>query len=248
MEWWQPLALAAVGLVAGWMNVLAGGGSMLTIPAMVFMGVPGPVANGTNRLAIAAQNIVATATFLRADRRHLRLGLTLGLAAMPGAAAGALLGARLEGPWFNRALAVIMVLIMILMARRQRPPAEGSQPGRQRLVLGHLLMVGAGAWGGFIQIGVGFILMPILHRVLGLDLVRVNMHKVLIVLMYIPVTLAIYAVEADLLWAHGAALALGNAVGGWAGAHTNLRRGEGVIRVVLYIALAAIVIRLIVTA
>jgi uncharacterized membrane protein YfcA len=54
-------------------------------------------------------------------------------------------------------------------------------------------MVGAGFWGGFIQIGVGFILMPILHRVLGLDLIRLNLYKVMNVLVYTIVALFIFA-------------------------------------------------------
>ena len=55
MEIWHAPVLALVGILAGWMNVMAGGGSLLTIPVMVFMGIPGPVANGTNRIAIIAQ-------------------------------------------------------------------------------------------------------------------------------------------------------------------------------------------------
>ena len=89
MEWWHPPALTAVGMVAGWVNVIAGGGSMLTIPAMLFLGVPGQVANGTNRVAVIAQNIVAINTFFRGGYRDFRLAVTLGLAAIPGAAAGA---------------------------------------------------------------------------------------------------------------------------------------------------------------
>ena len=51
MEIWEIVVLSLVGIVAGWLNVLAGGGSMLTVPIMIFMGMPGPDANGTNRLA-----------------------------------------------------------------------------------------------------------------------------------------------------------------------------------------------------
>ena len=47
MEIWEIVVLSMVGIVAGWLNVLAGGGSMLTVPIMIFMGMPGPVANGT---------------------------------------------------------------------------------------------------------------------------------------------------------------------------------------------------------
>ena len=246
MEWWQPLLLAGVGTIAGWLNVMAGGGSMLTVPAMLFLGLPGPVANGTNRIAIIAQNIVAVTTFFRRGYSDFRLSLSLALAAVPGAVAGALVGTRLDGVWFNRTLAAIMLGVMILMARggHERVTGTVAPPGRARLLWGHVLMIGAGFWGGFIQIGVGFVLMPILHRVIGLDLVRTNMHKVFIVLVFSVVALAVFASQVQIYWTMGLALALGNAVGGWVGAHTTVTRGETLIRAVLYLALAAIVIRL----
>lgn len=246
MDWWQPPLLAAIGVAAGWLNVLAGGGSMLSVPAMVLLGLPGPVANGTNRIAIVAQNLVAVTAFLRRGYAEWRLSATLALAALPGALAGAWVGVRLEGPWFNRVLAAVLLIVMALMVAR-RAPAANAAPApatRARLWLGHLLMVGAGVWGGFIQIGVGFILMPILHRVLGLDLVRVNMHKVFIVLVYSIGALAVFAGGAGVDWRAGVALAAGNAVGGWAGVRTTVTRGERMVRFVFFVVLLALVIRL----
>jgi uncharacterized membrane protein YfcA len=114
----------------------------------------------------------------------------------------------------------------------------------RRLLLGHLLMVGAGFWGGFIQIGVGFILMPILNRVMGLDLVRTNMHKVFIILVFNLVALAVFASQLQLMWWAGLWLALGNAVGGWLGVHTSVDRGERGIRLVLNLTLTVFIIKL----
>ncbi len=245
MELWQILLLALVGVAAGWLNVMAGGGSLLTVPVMLFMGIPGPVANGTNRIAILAQNIAAVSAFRRHGFADFRLGLSLAAAASLGALGGAAVGVHLAGEWFDRVVALIMVAVMILMAsgRDKRKPQGGGETA-QNLLLGHLLMVGAGFWGGFIQLGVGFILMPILHRVMGLDLVRVNMHKVFIVLVYTVVALAVFASQLELFWWTGAGLAVGNAIGGWLGAHTTVKRGETLIRQVLYLALSAFIIKL----
>jgi len=245
LEIWQILLLTAVGVLAGWLNVMAGGGSLLTVPVMLFMGIPGPVANGTNRIAILAQNVSAVAAFRRQGFSDFRLSLSLAAAASIGALGGASIGVHLDGEWFDRVLALVMIAVMVLMATghdKVRPAETNSAP--RRLLLGHVLMVGAGLWGGFIQIGVGFILMPILHRVLGLDLVRVNMHKVFIVLVYTVVALLVFASQLELLWWTGAALALGNATGGWLGAHTTVRRGERLIRRVLYLALSAFIVKL----
>lgn len=245
MDTWRLILLALVGAAAGWINVMAGGGSMLTVPVMIFLGLPGPVANGTNRVAIIAQNIVAVWRFFHSGFSDFRLSATLALAASVGAFAGAQVGVKLEGEWFNRVLAAIMLGVLILMATgRKSAPQNTHEGGARNLVLGHVLMVGAGFWGGFIQIGVGFLLMPILYRVMGLDLVRVNMHKVFIVLVFSFVALAVFASKIDIRWEMGAALALGNAVGGWLGARSSVQKGETLIKPALYMTLVVLVIKL----
>jgi len=115
---------------------------------------------------------------------------------------------------------------------------------RGRLITGHVLMVGAGFWGGFIQIGVGFILMPILHRVMGLDLVRTNMHKVFIALLHNAVALAIFASVVSIHWAFAVALAVGNSLGGYFGARFSVAGGEVWIRRVLTLVLILFIAKL----
>jgi len=246
LELWQGAVLIAVGIVGGFVNVMAGGGSLITVPVMVFMGLPGPVANGTNRIAILAQNLTAIVTFARRGFSDYKLSLTLAACAIPGALAGALVGTQLEGVWFNRALALIMIAVMLVMYfdKGATEQSQDHQPTRRQLFNGHLLMVGAGFWGGFIQLGVGFILMPILNRVMGLDLVRTNMHKVFIIAVYTIVALSVFASQIELMWVVGIALALGNSIGGYLGAHFAVTKGEGLIRLVLNLVLVAFIIRL----
>ena len=112
LELWQVALLLLVGTVGGFLNVMAGGGSLLTVPVLVFLGLPGPVANGTNRIAILVQNITAITTFFRHGHADFRRSLGLALCAIPGAILGALFGTELEGPWFNRTLAIIMIAVM----------------------------------------------------------------------------------------------------------------------------------------
>lgn len=254
LEIWQAIALCGVGVAAGWMNVMAAGGSMLTVPVMLLFGLDGPVANGTNRVAILAQNTVAVLAFRKRGYEQPLLGLSLGVATLPGALAGAFTGVQLRGERFELVLAVVMLISMAAMWQQGRkekaadsPPAAApsQRPGRRRLVLGHLCMVGVGFWGGLIQVGVGFVLMPVLHRVLGFDLVRVNQYKVLTVLTYTVPVLAVYAWQSGILWLTGAALALGNAIGGWFGAHHTMTRGAGLVHLVFNLALIALVIRLV---
>lgn len=247
METWEIILLTLAGVVAGWLNVLAGGGSLLTVPLMVFMGIPGPVANGTNRIAILMQNITAVTTFRKRGLSDFRLSLSLAAAASIGAVFGANVGVHLEGEWFDRVLALIMIGVMIIMGHsglKGGGPAPDNDGKAKNLLLGHVLMIGAGFWGGFIQLGVGFILMPILHRVMGFNLVLTNMHKVFVVLVYTVVALVVFASQLQLLWWVGLWLALGNSIGGWLGAHTAITRGENWIRWVLNLTLAAFILKL----
>ena len=246
LELWQAAMLTAVGVVAGFLNVMAGGGSLLTVPVMVCMGVPGPVANGTNRIAILAQNLTAITTFFRRGFSDFKLSLSLAACALPGAIAGAMVGVQLEGEWFNRMLALVMVGVMLIMYfdKGNAEQRDDHQPSKRQLWLGHLLMVGVGFWGGFIQIGIGFIIMPVLNRVMGLDLVRTNMHKVFIIATYTIAALAIFAAQVEILWIMGAALALGNSIGGYLGAHFTVAKGERLIKIILNIVLVAFIIKL----
>ncbi len=250
MEPWHYLLLMAVGCVGGILNVLAGGGSLLMMPALVLLGVQGPAANGTSRVAVVAQNISAIAGFRSRGFSDFRLSLSLAACAIPGGVAGAFAGVRLEGVWFNRVLAGIMVLVMLMMASEKKSkPADkaretGAPAGPARRTAAHLLMIGVGFYGGFIQAGVGFLLMPVLHRVLGLDLVRTNMHKVFIVAGYMIPSLAVYAMNGKVLWLPGLVLAVGTSAGGWVGSHLAVKKGDPFIRIVLNVTLAILAVKL----
>jgi uncharacterized membrane protein YfcA len=246
LELWQLALLCAAGVLAGFLNVMAGGGSLLTVPIMVFMGIPGPIANGTNRIAILAQNITAATTFFRRGYSEFKLSLSLTACALPGAVAGAMLGAKLEGVWFNRTLAIIMLGVMLIMAldKGTKTGNATGEPSRKQLLWGHTLMVGVGFYGGFIQLGVGFIIMPVLHRVMGFDLVRTNMHKVFIIACYTAAALWVFASQLELLWMVGLVLAVGNSIGGWIGTTMQIKQGEGIIKTILNVVLVAFIVKL----
>ncbi len=247
LEPWQLGVLTVAGFASGWINVIAGGGSLLTVPVMVFMGLPGPVANGANRGAVIAQSVTAVSAFFKNGFSDFKLSSSLAAAASVGAYFGARAGVALDGAAFNSVVAAVMVAVMVLMATgedKTRPRPDASAKAKN-LALGHVLMAGAGVWGGFIQIGVGFLMMPILYRVMGLDLVRVNMHKGFIALVFTVVALFVFASNVPIAWEAGIALALGNAAGGWMGAHAAINRGERFIKRAMVVVLAAMAVKLV---
>lgn len=245
----ELIILGVVGVVSGFLNVMAGGGSMLTVPLMIFMGIPGHVANGTNRIGILVQNATAITAFYKKGFSNFKLSLSLAAFTIPGAILGAYLASRIEGEDFNRLLVVLMIIVMILMAKggSQTPTKTSGDISRSRMIAGHLLMIAAGFWGGLIQIGVGFILMPILHRVLGMDLVTTNSHKVFIAFTFSIVALTVFSSQLELLWSAGIALAIGNSIGGWFATHFQIKQGVGAIKWILNIVLVIFIIKLIIS-
>ncbi len=233
--------LVAVGLVAGFINVMAGGGSLLTMPAMIFMGMSPATANGTNRIALLAQNITSVSEFRRKGMADVRLSLTLGLCTLPGAVLGAFAAVRIDPLWFKRLLAAVMIGVLVLTLKNSKP-ATGGGAAHPRWA--HVGMIGVGFYGGFIQAGVGFIFMALVRGLLHLDLVRTNMHKVFVIGMYMVPSLLVFVATGQVRWLAGAALAVGNSLGGWLGTRFQISRGEGVVRIVFAVAVVAMAVKL----
>jgi hypothetical protein len=255
VELWTIPVIVVVGVASGFLNVVAGGGSLLAMPLMIFLGMPPAVANGTTRIALLAQNVTAVGTFWQRGFSDFRLSVTLALCALPGAVVGSLLAVQVDPLWFKRLLAAVMVVVLVIMLRRpSRPPDETSPPALEpnaaqrpttgRLVAAHLAMIATGFYGGFIQAGVGFILMAVLHRLLRLDLVRVNMHKVFIVGIYTIASIVVFLGRDRIDWAAGGLLALGHVGGGWLGTHVQITGGERVIQAVFAVAVIATIVGL----
>ena len=241
----ELILLVVVGIATGFLNVMAGGGSMLSVPILIFLGVPGNVANGTNRIALLPQNISAVLAFYKKGFSNFKLSLSLAACTIPGTLIGAHLATKIPNDQFNTLLAIIMVVVLIVMALPQAKTIEHHQsPSRKRLMAGHALMVLIGFWGGFIHIGVGFLLMPVLNRVMQLDLITTNAHKVFIVLCYTCVALLVFASQLELVWKYGIALGIGTWIGAWIAANMQIEKGVGAVKITLNIVIVAFIIKL----
>ena len=129
MEPWQYAVLIAAGITGGAINVMAGGGSIITVPVMIFLGVPGPVANGTNRVAILAQNLTAVATFMSRGMANFRLSISLALCALPGALLGAWTGVQLIRTGLQHCPGRNYVGYAVTDLHRWTPAIPGPSPG-----------------------------------------------------------------------------------------------------------------------
>jgi uncharacterized membrane protein YfcA len=245
MEVWHFPLLAVIGVAVGFLNVMAGGGSLISMPILIFLGLEPAVANGTNRIAILIQNITAVSSFRSHGHSEVRQSLGLALCTLPGAVAGAFAAVAVDPVLFERILGAVLIAAVILILRRSAP-GDRNEGKTGRPVVAHLAMVGVGFWGGFLQAGVGFLIMPILYQLLRLDLLRVNMHKVFIVGIYTIPALVVFAVQGKVWWLGGLALAMGNAAGAWIATRVTIIHGERAVRGVFIVAVIAMGLKLIV--
>jgi len=245
-EPWEYLSLFAVGAVAGTLNVIAGGGSFLSLPLMIFLGLPPTVANGTNRVAILVQNVGAVWGFQRHRVVEWRWMAVAAPPAVLGAAGGAMASLYISDESFQRLLAACMVAFAIwalwnpLERHRAPHPEAPSRLRRVAVAAGFFL---AGLYGGFVQAGVGFLILAV-TSLAGLDLVRGNALKVLLVLTYVPITLLIFGLGGKVAWVAGLTLACGHLLGGLLGVRLTVLKGQLWVRRVFTLAIVAFALKL----
>lgn len=242
-EYLDLLILFGVGAVAGVINVMAGGGSSLTLPALIFLGLDSATANGTNRVGILIQSLLATLSFRKEKIKGLNLGLRLAALTIPGAILGALIAVRISDKWFEIILGIVMIGVIVSMLVPQSKNLVTSEEG-QKTWLVYPAMFAIGFYGGFLQVGVGFLIMAALYHLMRMNLVFVNMHKVFITLIFTIPALIIFIWTDNVDWILGLALAAGNGVGGWWSARISVRGGEKIIRYVMVLAIFIIALKL----
>jgi uncharacterized membrane protein YfcA len=228
---------AAVLVVAGFassvLNVVAGGGSFIVLPILLFLGLPAADANGTNRVGIFVQNVGAVWDFHRSRVLDRRLALLASIPATLGAGAGAWLALLVDDRSFRRILATLMVAVTLwsILDRRGRGERGGATAPTWAVALGFLAV---GFYAGFIQAGVGFLILAV-TTMAGLDLVRGNAVKVTVVLILTVLTLSIFSWHGRVRWGPGLALAAGSFAGGVAGARLTVLKGQRFVQAVLVV-------------
>ena len=227
------VALFAAGLAAGVINVVAGGGSFLTLPVLIFLGLPATVANATNRVAILLQNVAAVPGFHRHRVLRWRWSLAVSVPAVAGAVAGTWAALEIGDEAFERVLALLMVAISLWTLLAPGRPDPGDAPLRSPwspgLVAAFFVI---GFYGGFVQAGVGFLVLAATTWA-GLDLVRGNAVKVLAILVFTLVSLALFAAGGEVRWAVGLVLGAGSVVGGLLGVRLTVLKGHRWLRAVV---------------
>jgi len=229
--------LAFTGLVAGWINTLAGGGSNLTLPMLMVLGLPPDVANGTNRVAVALQCMVGVRGFDQHGRLDKPAIVPILVPCLLGGGVGALIAATLPNVALKPLLlgTVITISFIIII----RPNFIAPPPGTPVIAVsdsrtGWWMLFISGIYGGFVQASVGFILLATLAGVLRYDLVRANALKVACTLAFTLLSLGIFIAFGQVAWIPGLVLAIGTMAGAWFSVKFAVRVSQNTIKWILF--------------
>jgi len=230
--------LIVVGLLAGVVNTLAGGGSLLTVPLLVVLGLPGTSANGTNRVGVLVQCAVACWRFDAEGISEFRSALPLLLPVIVGSLIGAACATQIPDQLFEQIFAGIMLVLLIPILRGAKLPSARSALRWSPLTT-NIALFGVGLYGGAVQAGVGLLLLFTLNRA-GFDLARANAIKIVIVTALTAVAVPVFVVEQQVAWLPAAIISIGFTVGAAFGARVAAIGGETVIRYALAVAVIAL--------
>ncbi len=241
----QIVILFFVGISAGFINTIAGGGSVITVSMMIFFGMPSTIANGTNRIALLFQNTSATLNFKQKGYYDQKINLILGIPAMIGAIIGSNIAVRIPDDIFNKILAVVMIGILLEMLLKPFKKDQSIKKTTQiHIVLGAICFFFVGLYGGMMQAGVGFIVIGVLGLISNYDLVKINAIKVFVIGLYTVSALVIFILNDKVDYKIGLAVAIGNAIGAYLGSNFAVKRGEKWIKIIVSITIGAMAIRL----
>ncbi len=229
------LAVILAGFVAGFINTLAGSGSTITLPLLIFLGLPANVANGTNRISIFFQTLVSVGSFKKQKVIEAKTSMRLAIPAVIGSIIGAQFAVEINERIMNNAIAIMLVIMFFLLLFKPEAWIKGQaylaseKPGIFQIVIFFVI----GIYGGFIQAGVGMFLLAGLVLGSGLDLVKANAVKNLIILLFTSVVMVIFMYNNQINYEIGLILAAGSMLGAFVATKFAVSWGPKFIRYVL---------------
>src|SRR6056297_1243162 len=234
-----PYISILVGFLAGFINVFAGGGSLLTLPLLIFMGLPANIANGTNRIALLMQNIVATGSFKQQKVLKFKQAIFLVIPASIGSIIGAFIAVNVASDVLEKIIGIMLVLMFFFILFK--PEKWLKTPEEQTMVkptiMQFVIFFAIGLYGGFIQAGIGFFLIAALVLTVGVDLVKANALKLFIVLIYNALAFVVFALNHQVDYKIGLILGIGNMLGAFVATRVAVKKGPQFARYVLLVAL-----------
>lgn len=231
MESNEIILLLVSGVIVGIINTLGGGGSVISMALFMAMGLPVNVANGTNRIAVVLQNLSSTLTFIRKRMLDIKSGLLLSIPAIIGNILGSMVAMEVDDTTFRVCLSVVLAVILIyLIFDRQRP----------HLHTGHSLTIRwwhyiwflvVGFYGGYIYIGLGFLILAVTIWTMKLDIITANVLKGCVIFLSTPFALAVFMINGQVDYGVGLLHGAGNIIGAVLASHWAIGWGVKFVKI-----------------
>ncbi len=240
------ILLVIVGFIAGVINTMAGGGSLLTLPVLIFMGLPPNIANGTNRIGIVLQMIAGTAGFKSKGITTFPFSIYMGISALIGSLIGAQIAVDIKGETFNKVLSFVMIAVVLIIVFKPKLKAKEliERTTGKHLWIGCVAFFFFGIYGGFINAGLGFILILFLHYFNHLSLVKSNATKAVVITIYMSGALLVFILNDAINWKMGLTMAIGTSLGGWFASRFSVEKGDGFIKIFLLVIVTVMAVKL----
>lgn len=237
MEITEIIILIVAGLLVGFINTLAGGGSIVSLSVLMMLGLPAPIANGTNRIGIALQTLTATTSFKQQKVLDLKKAGKLAFPAVIGSLIGAWIAVDINEQIFEYAIGIIMLLMLFFLFYKPNKFIYGRADIVEKpLTWVHFVMFFfIGVYGGFIHMGIGYFLLAAIVGGAGFDLVKANAIKVFIVLVFTPFALMVFIWNGQVNWTYGLTLAIGNIIGAFIASRLAVKRGVDFVKWVIVV-------------
>ncbi|NQZ77817.1 MAG: sulfite exporter TauE/SafE family protein [Ekhidna sp.] len=241
----EGVILVLSGAFAGFVNSIAGGGSLLIMPLLIFMGLPSAEANGTNRVAIFVQNIFSVAGYRSKGVSAFPFAFYVAIPAIIGAIIGSNIAVDIGDQVFNRILAIVMLIVMGISIFK---PSINVDPKelitRKKTWTSVITFFFLGIYGGFIQAGIGFLIIASLTTIHGFNMAKTNSIKVFVILCYTAAAVVVFYLENKIRWEYGLTLAFGNSIGAWIGSRWSVGKSDRLIRMILLVMVIVLSIKL----
>jgi uncharacterized membrane protein YfcA len=233
---------------AGIFNTMAAGGSFLMLPLLIFAGLPPTVANGTNRVALLAQNAASQYGFIKQGVSDLKTNIRLSVPAVIGSTIGAYLSVRIPEVAFKKILSALMIIFVILMIFKENNKRNNKQLSyKPNSIVTFFIFFLVGLYGGFIQAGVGLFLIGSIKFCTNFDLIKTNSVKTFIIACYTVVAILIFAFNGKINWNVALLVAVGQGLGGYAGSKIAVKGGEKFVKKFIIAAIILMAVKLFLT-
>ncbi len=237
LDWHIIVILLLSGTLVGIINTLAGGGSIITMTMFMAFGLPIDVANGTNRVAVLMQNLAASLTFIRKKSFDLKHGLLLSVPVIGGNIIGAIVASDIDQWIFKICFGIILIVIMIyLLIDHKLKPKEGHRV--EIKPLHYFLFFLIGFYGGYIYIGLGYLILTVALWLMRMDMVTANAIKGFVILLATPFSLAVFMIMGEVDYSFGLIHGAGNMIGSFVASHYMVGWGKNFIKVFMAIIVA----------